>query len=183
MLCHYTQDYIQVQKYNSPLGEMQLASYDGHLCFCDWVDCKNLSRQMGRLEQAFGVRSIEVSSSILDETKRQLEAYFGGELKTFELPLYFLGTDFQIQIWQELCRIPYGKYISYAELAKLVGNPRAVRAVAQANAMNIMPIIVPCHRVLASAKLDMGGFSSGLNRKRYLLNLEQGLIMPSLPLD
>jgi methylated-DNA-[protein]-cysteine S-methyltransferase len=108
----------------------------------------------------------------LRETMRQLRAYFAGELEDFELPLAPEGTDFQRNVWRNLCTIPFGETISYGELAKRVGNPKASRAVGAANGQNPIPIIIPCHRVIGSnGKLT--GFGGGLPIKEKLLALEQ----------
>lgn len=102
---------------------------------------------------------------------QQLEAYFAGELKDFELDLAPAGTPFQLKVWDGLRTIPYGETISYAELARRIGNPRAVRAVGRANGANPIAVIVPCHRVIA-ADGTLGGYGGGLGRKETLLALE-----------
>jgi methylated-DNA-[protein]-cysteine S-methyltransferase len=105
------------------------------------------------------------------EVIRQLRAYFGGELKEFDLPLAMEGTEFQIRVWNALRTIPYGETISYAQLARHIGNPKAVRAVGLANGSNPIPIIVPCHRVIGSDG-SLTGFGGGLSTKRKFLELE-----------
>jgi methylated-DNA-[protein]-cysteine S-methyltransferase len=115
---------------------------------------------------------------ILREARRQLDAYFAGDLQDFHLPLDLKGTPFQIRVWQALLEIPYGETRSYAEQARVVGSPDAVRAVGAANGRNPIPIVVPCHRVIGSnGKLT--GFGGGLPLKRWLLDLESH---PRLPL-
>lgn len=109
---------------------------------------------------------------LLQETRRQLDAYFSGKRRQFSLPLAMEGTDFQISVWKALTTIPYGTTWSYKELAAAVGNPAACRAVGNANGKNKIVIIVPCHRVIGSDG-DLVGFASGLVRKRYLISLEQ----------
>lgn len=105
------------------------------------------------------------------EVIRQLQAYFSGELKHFDLPLAPEGTEFQLRVWNSLRTIPYGETISYAQLAQKIGNPQAVRAVGLANGSNPIPIIVPCHRVIGSDG-SLTGFGGGLANKRILLVLE-----------
>jgi methylated-DNA-[protein]-cysteine S-methyltransferase len=106
------------------------------------------------------------------EVARQLEAYFSGELKSFNLELAPEGTDFQKSVWRALCEIPYGETRTYKEIAVLIGKPRAYRAVGLANNRNSIAIIIPCHRVIGSnGKLT--GYASGLDIKDFLLNLEQ----------
>jgi methylated-DNA-[protein]-cysteine S-methyltransferase len=105
------------------------------------------------------------------ETIRQLRAYFGGKLQEFDLPLVLEGTPFQLRVWNSLRRIPFGQTISYGQLARRIGKPKAVRAVGLANGSNPIPIIVPCHRVIGSnGKLT--GYGGGLPIKEKLLALE-----------
>jgi methylated-DNA-[protein]-cysteine S-methyltransferase len=103
----------------------------------------------------------------------QLSAYFAGQLTEFDLPLSPAGTDFQRQVWTGLQAIPYGKTVSYAELARRVGRPSASRAVGLANGRNPIAIVVPCHRVIG-ADGSLTGYGGGLDRKRFLLALERG---------
>ena len=109
---------------------------------------------------------------LIEAAKREMTAYFEGTPIDFAaLTLDPRGTPFQLRVWQELRRIPWGQTISYGELARRVGNPKASRAVGQANAVNPIPLIIPCHRVIA-ADGGLGGYSSGLDRKRWLLRHE-----------
>lgn len=105
------------------------------------------------------------------EARRQLEEYFSGQRQTFSLPLHPEGSDFQRRVWLALQDIPYGTSISYRDLAARVGTPRGFQAVGQANGRNPLPIFIPCHRVIA-ANGSLGGYSSGLGYKRFLLELE-----------
>jgi methylated-DNA-[protein]-cysteine S-methyltransferase len=105
------------------------------------------------------------------EVIRQLQAYFDGKLREFDLPLAPQGTEFQLRVWNSLRSIPYGETISYAELAQMIGNPQAVRAVGLANGSNPIPIIIPCHRVIGSNG-SLTGFGGGISNKRKLLALE-----------
>ena len=106
------------------------------------------------------------------ESARQLKAYFRGELKKFDLPLSITGTSFQRNVWKALRAIPYGETVTYGEIAKRIGKPKASRAVGAANRSNPLPIIVPCHRVIGSnGKLT--GYYGGLRLKEYLLGLEK----------
>jgi len=109
--------------------------------------------------------------SVLARAETQLEEYFAGIRTEFDLPLEFEGTEFQRDVWLTLAEIPYGKTISYAELASMVGRPSAFRAVGQANGANPIPIVLPCHRVIASGG-GIGGYGGGLDMKRQLLALE-----------
>jgi methylated-DNA-[protein]-cysteine S-methyltransferase len=107
------------------------------------------------------------------DARRQLEEYFAGGRRDFSLTLAPAGTDFQQRVWSALRAIPYGETISYGELARRIGNPRAVRAVGLANGRNPISIIVPCHRVIG-ADGTLTGYGGGLERKRFLLALESG---------
>lgn len=106
------------------------------------------------------------------ETKKQLAEYFQGKRKIFNLPLVLNGTDFQIQAWKQLLKIPYSKTISYAEQAEKIGDKNKARAVGMANGRNPISIIIPCHRVIGSNG-HLVGFAGGLDKKTYLLNLEK----------
>ena len=104
--------------------------------------------------------------------KEQLDLYFKGRLKAFDLELDLQGTDFQRRVWRQLMCIPYGQTINYGELAVRIGNPKAVRAVGLANGKNPIPVIVPCHRVIGKNG-SLTGFGGGISVKRFLLDLEQ----------
>ena len=111
------------------------------------------------------------TDALLKEARRQLTAYFAGRLEAFDVPVAPNGTDFQRRVWNMLRKIPFGSTISYAELARRVGNTAAVRAVGAANGRNPIPIIVPCHRVIGSDG-SLTGFGGGIERKRWLLEHE-----------
>ena len=114
-------------------------------------------------------------ATLIESVKKELAKYFSGQLVDFHaLPLDLQGTPFQQKVWRELRRIPRGRTISYKELARRAGSPQAFRAAGQANAVNPIPILVPCHRVIA-ANGSLGGYSSGLDRKRWLLRHEGAL--------
>ena len=106
-----------------------------------------------------------------DTAVRQLREYFAGTRRKFTVPLHLDGTEFQQQAWAAMCGIRYGHTLSYAQQAKAIGKPKAVRAIGSANGANPVPIIVPCHRVIASDG-SLGGYALGLTMKRYLLALE-----------
>lgn len=128
-----------------------------------------------------GIGSIKVLDSTISITKNvpselvdcvtQLKAYFNNEIKQFDLTLNPIGTEFQKSVWKELQNIPYGKTISYLELSKKLGDPKAIRAVASANGKNPLWIIIPCHRVIGSDG-SLTGYAGGLSRKQWLLNHE-----------
>ena len=117
-------------------------------------------------------------SAVLRETRAQLKAYFGKKLTRFDLPLAPTGTPFQIQVWEELTRIPHGHVISYGELARRIGRPSAYRAVGAANGANPISIVIPCHRVIGSNG-SLTGYGGGLPVKQALLQLE-GIVPPQM---
>lgn len=116
------------------------------------------------------------------ELRRQLAAYFAGELHDFDLPLAPQGTDFQQSVWAALRAIPYGETRSYRDQALAIGNPKGVRAVGLANGRNPLPIVIPCHRVIG-ANGSMTGFGGGIDTKRFLLDLEARHSSPTLQLQ
>lgn len=117
---------------------------------------------------------------LLREARQQIDAYFAGRLKGFDLPLSPTGTAFQMNVWRALIDIPYGETISYAELARRVDSPRAFRAVGSANGSNPIALIIPCHRVIATGG-GLGGYGGGLDRKRWLLALEGARAVAAVP--
>ena len=143
----------------SPIGRLVLES-DGDVLIGVWLPNESRHKR----------RDAEDVPPELKETATQLEEYFAGERTDFDLQMELDGTHFQREVWTELTRIPYGETISYGELARRVGRPNGPRAVGQANGRNPIPIIVPCHRVLASN--GIGGYGGGLKVKRALLALE-----------
>jgi methylated-DNA-[protein]-cysteine S-methyltransferase len=119
-------------------------------------------------------RVFESSSSTtgrLDDLKTQLTGYFSGTRKSFDIPLAPKGTPFQLAVWNALLEIPYGDTVTYAELARRIGKPSAVRAVGAANGANPIPVIIPCHRVIGSNG-TLTGYGGGIERKQWLLALE-----------
>ncbi|MEO8560769.1 MAG: methylated-DNA--[protein]-cysteine S-methyltransferase, partial [bacterium] len=120
-----------------------------------------------RAEDAVG----STSTRTIDTARTQLDEYFAGHRTQFELPLSPEGTEFQRRVWDALAEIPFGTTISYLELARTVGDPRAVRAVGGANGRNPLPIVLPCHRVIG-ADGSLTGFGGGIERKRWLLEHE-----------
>ena len=112
------------------------------------------------------------SSPVVEQTKRQLDDYFAGHRKTFDIPLHPFGTDFQLLVWRALVDIPYGETRTYMEIATKIGNAKGVRAVAQAICANGIDILIPCHRVIGSNH-SMTGYTGGLDKKKFLIELER----------
>lgn len=163
--------HICVQHYTSPAGELLLGSIDGRLCMCDWAESIHGDAAGKRLQRLLHADFKEKKSAVTEMAARQLDEYFAGIRRRFELPLLFAGTDFQKKVWNELLNIPYGETASYAAIAERTGMPKAVRAVANANGANALSIIVPCHRVIGSNS-TLTGYGGGLPAKKFLLELE-----------
>jgi methylated-DNA-[protein]-cysteine S-methyltransferase len=147
---------------HSPIGEISVSEEDGALVAVDW-----------------GWGSLQSETPLLRRACEQLHAYFDGELTTFDLPLAPRGTAYQRRVWHALRAIPYGETRSYLAIAQVAGG--SARSVGQANANNPIPIIIPCHRVVASVHLGGYSGSGGLATKRWLLALEaraQPLLQP-----
>jgi methylated-DNA-[protein]-cysteine S-methyltransferase len=151
---------MQSTTFNSPIGPLTLQARDGVITGV-WMEDDDLPERPS-------------DAPPLAEARRQLDSYFAGELREFDLPLAPQGSAFQMSVWRELRRIPYGETISYGELARRVGDPTKARAVGAANGSNPLPVIVPCHRVIG-ADGSLTGFGGGLERKRRLLELEAGV--------
>ena len=121
------------------------------------------------------IKENDKGSEVLDKALKQMNEYFSGERKKFDLPLYFEGTEFQKSVWNELRKIPYGTTVSYKDIAEGIKNEKAVRAVGNANNKNKIMIIVPCHRVIGkNGKLV--GFAGGLDKKEFLLEHEKKFV-------
>ena len=153
---------VYLKNFESPIGKLVLIASDKKLISILFENTKPDVLENSTKNQ---------NNSILFQTEYQLNEYFSGNRKKFDIPLKLDGTIFQKKVWKELQKIPYGETISYQELAKRVGDINKSRAVGNANGRNPIPIIVPCHRViLKNGKL--GGYGGGLEIKRFLLDLE-----------
>ena len=147
---------------DTPIGELLLAGDEGGLSMIGFP--KGSMRREPEPEWIFNEKPLAAA-------RRQLSEYFAGERREFDLPLRLSGTEFQVSVLQALQEIPYGQTVTYGEIAKRIGRPRAVRAVGAANGRNPIPIVVPCHRVIGSTG-DLTGFGGGLDTKEALLRLE-----------
>ena len=125
-----------------------------------------------KIKKGLNAEFVEHDGEILEKTRRQLDEYFRGLRRKFDIPVLMVGTDFQKSVWNVLMKVPYGGTSTYLQLAKDVGNERAVRAVGNAMAANPIGIIVPCHRIIGSGG-ELVGYGGGLPVKRRLLDLER----------
>lgn len=165
---------IRVRSYYSPCGELLLGAFEGKICLCDWQVEKHRDHVDRRLQRMLHARFEEGASELIDRAAGQLDEYFAGKRKAFDLPLLFAGTEFQKTVWNELLKVPFGTTVSYGEMARRIGMPQAVRAVANANGANSLSIFAPCHRIIGSDR-SLTGYGGGLPAKRFLLELESGL--------
>ena len=165
---------IVVSRYESPCGVLRLGSLGDRLCLCDWQADGHSAHVDRRLKSLLGAELVAGTSSVTEMAATQLDGYFAGERFAFDVPMLFVGTDFQKEVWEALLSIPYGLTVTYGELARRIGKPGAVRAVANANGANAMSIFAPCHRVIGSDR-SLTGYSGGLEAKEYLLKLEKAI--------
>lgn len=163
---------IHLQRYHSPCGDLMLGSFEDQLCLCDWAIETRRDRVDKRLRRKMQADYEESTSDIIQEAWKELDEYFAKKRTAFDIPLLFVGTDFQKEVWLKLLEIPYGSTLSYGELASALGYPKSVRAVANANGANAISIFAPCHRVIGSNH-SLTGYGGGLAAKRLLLDLEQ----------
>ena len=157
---------------DSPLGCLLAAATDDGICLLEYTDRRMLERNLATMQRRFEASIVPGQHQWLKQLNDELAAYFDGRLTEFTVPIAPRGTPFQELVWQELRRIPHGTTISYAELAIRIGQPTAVRAVANANGQNRVNILIPCHRVIGSNG-DLTGYGGGLWRKRLLLERER----------
>ena len=146
---------IIVKPYLSPCGVLLLGSFRDKLCLCDWQVEKHHEHVDRRLKRILYAEFEEGTSDVIEKAILQLDEYFIGRRKMFDVPLLFVGTDFQKTVWNELLNIPFGTTVSYGEMARRIGMPKAV----------------PCHRVIGSNR-SLTGYGGGLEAKRKMLELE-----------
>ncbi|NQV51338.1 MAG: methylated-DNA--[protein]-cysteine S-methyltransferase [Candidatus Marinimicrobia bacterium] len=169
---------IQYSSANTPVGLIYLAQHGQELCSLA-LGIAAEAKLLGYLADQFPGVEVCQSEIELIPAVNQLNEYFAGERTSFELPIRVEGTDFQRKVWRELLQIPYGVTRSYGEIANKLGSPGGMRAVGAANGQNPLPIIVPCHRVIA-ADGSLGGYTGGLDIKHKLLELERQKFTPTL---
>lgn len=159
----------------SELGPIIIGATSKGVCLVEFSDRRMLEYQLKTLRKRFDAAIVPGTNEHIEQVKAELKEYFAGNLKNFKVPLVYPGTDFQVKVWNELRKIPYGKTLSYIELAERAGYQGASRAAGTANGMNRIAIIIPCHRVVnKSGKL--GGYGGGVWRKQWLLDLERGVL-------
>jgi AraC family transcriptional regulator of adaptative response/methylated-DNA-[protein]-cysteine methyltransferase len=155
------------------VGTLLFGATDDAVCMLEFAEPEELAGRIERLCARHEGCAVNDDHPLIRASRLQLEEYFAGRRREFDLPLCFAGTKFQESVWSTLRRIPYGATWSYLELAKQVGDVQATRAVGAANGANPIAILIPCHRVI-NANGQLGGFGGGVWRKRILLDLERG---------
>jgi AraC family transcriptional regulator of adaptative response/methylated-DNA-[protein]-cysteine methyltransferase len=163
---------IATAKIETELGIMIAGAVDEGICLLEFSDRRMLNAEYKDLARYFNTTIEEGENRHFKTLLKQLKEYFDGSRKEFSVPLVTPGTDFQQSVWKELMKIPYGTTRSYQEQSVALGKPESIRAVANANGMNRIAILIPCHRVIGSdGKLT--GYGGGLNRKKWLLDHEK----------
>jgi AraC family transcriptional regulator of adaptative response/methylated-DNA-[protein]-cysteine methyltransferase len=161
----------------SPLGPLLAGASEQGISFLEYTDRRMLEHNLKSMRRRFNCGVVPGQHPLLEQLNRELKEYFEADRRDFTVPLAPGGTPFQAKVWTELRRIPYGETISYDELARSIGQPTAQRAVARANGMNSVCILIPCHRVIGKDG-SLTGYGGGLWRKRLLLELERTGALP-----
>jgi len=162
---------IFISYYKTIIGELILGSYENQLCLLDFRYRKMRSIIDNRLLTSLDAFYFEKETPLLRITILQIKAFLKGTRTEFSLPIKMVGNPFQLKVWEALKTIPYGTTISYLDLARQIGDPNAVRAVASANGVNAIALIIPCHRVIGSSQ-KLVGYAGGLRIKKKLLETE-----------
>lgn len=163
---------IFIDKIATPLGSMFVGATDQGICLLEFTDRPTLERELKDLEKHLKTTIHTGQTQLTRQAKKEIEAYFQGTQKTFNVPIHAPGTLFQQAVWKALLSVPYGQTASYQQQAQKLGKPQAVRAVATANGANRISIMIPCHRIIGKDG-SLTGYGGGLERKRYLLEHEQ----------
>lgn len=164
----------------TPVGPLRLIAHNERLLYCNWDSDDCLSKLLKIRNHVINNLDTdnnrdEIERKVMEETEAQLAEYFEGKRRVFNLPIEAVGTGFQKNVWKALSEIGYGETLSYSEIARMTGNPKSVRAVANACGANPCAVILPCHRVITHNN-TLGGYTGGSYRKRFLLELENAHI-------
>lgn len=162
---------LSIGKIDTPLGEMIAGIIDDKLCMLEFEDRRMLKTQIKRITKMHGAIPVIQNHPLFKKVDEEISLYFESKLKNFSIPIIESGTDFQLSVWSELKKIPYGETISYEKLAQRIGIVNAVRAVASANGFNSVAIIIPCHRVIGKDG-SLRGYGGKVWRKKKLLEIE-----------
>jgi AraC family transcriptional regulator of adaptative response/methylated-DNA-[protein]-cysteine methyltransferase len=162
---------IDLKRIETRLGTMIACAVEEGICLLEFSDRKMLETELKALAKSLNARLVQGANPHFDLLEQELAGYFDAQRKTFTVPLFPVGTDFQKEVWTMLQTIPYGQTRSYQEQARALQKPAHVRALANANGMNKISILIPCHRVIGSNG-QLTGYGGGLWRKQFLLELE-----------
>ena len=171
-------DCLRVTLLETPLGPMLAAASDRAVCQLEFADRRGLGKSYEEMRRRFGLPVVPGENAMLRQLREELGEYFRGARRAFNVPVELKGTEFQQRTWRELQKIPHGRTASYAAIARKIGSPSAVRAVARANGTNRLYLLVPCHRVVAKNG-TLSGYGGGVWRKRLLIDLERTGKLPS----
>lgn len=163
---------IDLQRLETPLGTMIACAVEQGVCLLEFTDRKMLERELIQLAKSLNATIIQGENPHFPCLEKELKEYFEGKRREFTVPLFTPGSEFQQTVWENLRQVSYGKTVSYKDQSTLLGKPNAVRAVANANGMNRISIIIPCHRVIGSNG-NLTGYGGGIWRKQWLLDFEQ----------
>jgi AraC family transcriptional regulator of adaptative response/methylated-DNA-[protein]-cysteine methyltransferase len=163
---------ILINRLTTPLGPMFICASEKGICLLEFVDRRMLESEFKDLQRLFKANIIAGENEHIKQTKMEIDEYFEGNRRAFDVSLDTPGTDFQKSIWKSLLKIPYGFTATYQQQAYDISNPNAVRAVASANGHNRVAIIIPCHRVIGKGG-KMTGYGGGIERKRWLIEHEK----------
>ena len=166
---------VDLKRIETPLGTMIACANENGICMLEFSDRKALPTELKEISKHFDANIVQGENPHFKTLEKELEEYFEGKLKDFTVPLAPVGTDFQKKVWEILRTIPYGTTRTYQQQADILGNPKAVRAVANANGLNKISIIIPCHRVIGSNG-TLTGYGGGIWRKQKLLELEKAIL-------
>nr|WP_276203403.1 methylated-DNA--[protein]-cysteine S-methyltransferase [Flavobacterium sp. KMS] len=163
---------MDIKRIETPLGTMYACAVKQGICLLEFTDRKMLETELKALAKTLNATIIQGENEHFNVLESQLKEYFDGERKDFTVPIFSPGSDFQNRVWTALKAIPYGAVKSYKEQSIIINKPEAVRAVANANGMNRISILIPCHRVIGSNG-ELTGYGGGLWRKKWLLEMEE----------
>jgi AraC family transcriptional regulator, regulatory protein of adaptative response / methylated-DNA-[protein]-cysteine methyltransferase len=166
---------LHYNSFKTPLGTMIAAGNDNGICLLEYEDRLILEPEFALIQNRLKTSILQGTNQMIEKLKFQLDEYFNGNLKQFDIGIITVGTRFQNEVWQILQNIPFGQTISYQVLAASLGNPNALRAVARANGSNRIAIVIPCHRVIGKNG-QLTGYRGGIWRKVWLLNHEKTLL-------
>ncbi|PID83537.1 cysteine methyltransferase [Candidatus Campbellbacteria bacterium] len=164
--------HIHISYHKTKIGELIIGSFEEKICLLDFRYRKMRAIVDNRIKKGLQAEFVEQEDKVIKEAKKQVDEYLQGQRKEFNIPLLLVGSEFQKQVWKALLQVKYGQTASYADLAKSIKNPKAVRAVASANGANAIALIIPCHRIIKTGG-GLGGYGGGLPVKKKLLKLER----------